>query len=281
MSESVVLSGSTTENPLSKESVLGNIFFSLLAGHETTGGTLGFAYLLMAIYPQFQQQMQRELDAQLGSRPMNEWSLETDYPKLRQGYLGAVQKELLYLFNPASFIMRKALKPVTLIDAHGDYHHIPENTLTLVNNAGAARNPSNWNRPKPNIEAEKSKEFSYSPALYFNPDRWLEAVDAGYQADRRDQDLVTWTAFGSGGRVCPGKEFATIELTSAMATLFKFHSLELVVEKSTLDLYGGNEKLAWERTRDKAVKMLYDDIEVNITIGMHKDIPLRIVKRTE
>jgi cytochrome P450 len=95
--------------------------------------------------------------------------------------------------------------------------------------------------------------LSDSPAWYFDPDRWL---------DEKDQNLATWTAFGAGGRGCPGKEFANIELTAAMVTLFKFYSLKLVVVKES----GENEKIAWERTRDRAIRMLYDDMEANITI---------------
>ncbi|CAG8972742.1 hypothetical protein HYALB_00006833 [Hymenoscyphus albidus] len=223
--ESVVLAGVNGKDPLPKESVLGNIFFSLLAGHETNGGTLGFIYLLMAIYPEYQQRMQKELDNQLGTRPASEWTLENDYPVLKRGFLGAIQKEVLYVFNPASFIMRKALNPVTLVDSH---------------------------------------------ALYIDPERWL---------DENDQDLATATSFGAGGRVCPGKEFANVELTASMTTLFKSYSMELVVEKNTVDECGGDEKLAWKQTRDKAIKMIYDDLEANITIGIHKDIRTRIVKR--
>lgn len=253
--------------------MLGNIFFTLLAGHETTGGTLGFIYLLLAIYPEYQQRMQKELDEQLGGRPANEWTLEKDYRALERGFLGAIQKEVLYVFNPASFMMRKALKPITLVDSQGTHHHIPENTLALIDNAGAARNPRNWNRTE--VSAERSAALSDSPALYIDPDRWLKAEDEG------DNSLVTWTAFGAGGRVCPGKEFAKVELTAAMATLFKSYSLELVVEAKTVADCKGDKDLAWEKTRDKAIKMLYDNMEANITIGIHKDLPIRIVKRTD
>ncbi|KAH8653178.1 cytochrome P450 [Tricladium varicosporioides] len=277
--ESVVLSGVDTEvtgrNPLSQESVLGNIFFTLLAGHETTGGTLGFIFLLMAIYPEYQQRVQRELDDQLGGRPMHEWTLEKDYTVLEQGYVGAIQKEVLYVFNPASFIMRKALKPITLVDSHGQSHQIPENTLTLINNAGAARNPNNWDRPK--VPLERSTALSDSPALYINPERWLNGYD---NSKSKNPDIASWTAFGAGGRICPGKGFAQVELTSAMATLFKFYSLELVVAEKTKHECNDNEQVAWERTRDMAIKMMYDDIEANITIGIHKDIPIRIFRRT-
>lgn len=258
--------------------MLGDIFFTLLAGHETTGGTLGFIFLLMAIYPEYQQRMQNELDDQLGGRPRNEWTLEKDYVPLEQGYVGAIQKEVLYIFHPASFIMRKALRPVTLVDSRGQPHQIPENTLTLINNAAAARNPRNWDKPK--VPAERSAALSDSPALYFHPDRWLGAINNSKRSTTKNQDLVTWVPFGAGGRLCPGRGFAQVELTSSMATLFKTYSLELVVQEDTQRECGGNNKLAWQRTRDKAIKMLYDDMEANISIGIYKDIPIRIVKRT-
>lgn len=212
--------------------------------------------------------MQKELDDQLGTRPASEWTLEKDYPVLKRGFVGAIQKEVLYVFNPASFMLRKAVRPVILVDSHGESHHIPENTLALINNAGAARNPRNWNRAE--VSKERSNALSESPALYINPERWL---------NENDQDLATWTAFGAGGRVCPGKEFANVEMTASMATLFKSYSLELVVEKETVSECNGDERLAWEKTRDKAIRMMYDDIEANITIGIHKNIPLRIAKR--
>jgi hypothetical protein len=64
-----------------------------------------------------------------------------------------------------------------------------------------------------------------------------------------------------------------------MATLLKTYSLELVVDEKTTQKCKGNEKLAWEKTRDKVIKMLYDDIEANVNIGVHKEIPIRIIKR--
>ena len=208
---------------------------------------------------------------------MDEWTVEKDYLALEQGYVGAIQKEVLYIFNPASFVLRKTLKPVTLTDARGQSHQIPENTLTLVNNAAAARNPRNWDKPK--VPLERSTELSDSPALYFNPDRWLGNFDESRDSKSKNQGLVTWTAFGAGGRACPGKGFAQVELTSAMATLFKNYSLELVVEDKTKRECNGDENLAWEKTRDKAIKMLYDDIEANISIGLYKEVPIRLVKR--
>jgi hypothetical protein len=61
---------------------------------------------------------------------MDEWTLEKDYPALEQGYMGAIQKEVLYVFNPASLIPRKALRPVILVDLQGQVHQIPKNTVS-------------------------------------------------------------------------------------------------------------------------------------------------------
>ncbi|KAI9692657.1 MAG: hypothetical protein M1820_009491 [Bogoriella megaspora] len=280
--EAIVVSAAdpeiTGKTPLSKESVTGNIFFTLLAGHETTGSTLGFACTLLAIYPEYQKRIQDQLDRQLGDRPEYEWTVEKDFLPLQRGYLGAVQKEVLYLYNPASFIMRKTTEPVVLTDSNGKSHEMPPNILTLINNAAAARNPHSWKRPK--VSAQRRAALSDSPALYLNPNRWLGTDDKPDEIKSKENELPNWSPFAAGGRACPGRAFAQIEMTSVMATLFKSYSLELVVDAVTLQKHGGDEQLAWEATRDKGIKMLYDDIKANISISLGKDLPIRIVPRT-
>jgi hypothetical protein len=120
---------------------------------------------------------------------MDEWTLEKDYPALEQGYMGAIQKEVLYVFNPASFILRKAPRPVILADLQGQVHQILENTLMLINNAVAARNPRNWNKPK--VPPERSAALLDSPALYINPDRWLKVADKANNSKSKSQDRAT------------------------------------------------------------------------------------------
>ena len=276
--EAIVVSaadpGLTGKAPLPEESVLGNIFFTIMAGHETLGSTLGFVFVLITLYPEYQARIQEEVDKQLGDRPMSDWSVEKDFQALQRGYLGAVQKEVLYLYNPASFVMRKTFEPVTIVETTGQSHVVPKDTLTLINNAGAARNPAVWK--KPSVAWERRAALSDSPALYFNPERWLGTDD---RPDETEGALPGWTTFGAGGRACPGRTFAQIELTSVMATLLKDYSLELIIDDKTLQECHGDTLKAWENTRDKGIRMLYDDIEANISIGMFKKLPIRIVKR--
>ncbi|MCJ1405148.1 hypothetical protein MMC11_008374 [Xylographa trunciseda] len=279
--EAIVISAAdpeiTGKEPLPEESVLGNIFFTLLAGHETSGSTIGFIFTLLTLYPEYQERIQAELDRQLSGRPPSEWTVENDYQALQKGYLGAFQKEVLYIYNPGSFLMRETVEPVTVVDSKGQSHKIPKNTLTLINNAAAARNPAVWIRPQ--VSSARRAALSDSPALYFNPDRWLGTDDRPDNEDRNDKNLLAWHAFGGGGRVCPGRAFAQIEMTSVMAKLLTDNSLELMVDEKTLQDCQGDKHLAWETTRDRGIKMMYDDIEANISIGLMKELPIRVVKR--
>ena len=264
----------TGKQPLPEESVLGNIFFTLLAGHETLGSTMAFVFVLLTLYPDYQRRIQEELDRQLDGRPKSEWSVEKDYQALQKGHIGAVQKEALYIYNPGSFLMRTTVEQVTVVDSKAQSHVIPKNTLTLINNAAAARNPAVWKRPQ--VATERRIKLSDSPALYFNPERWLGTDD---RPDDAQGMLPAWHAFGAGGRACPGRTFAQIELTSVMATLLKDYSLELIIDEKLLQECRGDKNLAWEKTRDKGIQMMFDDIEANISIGLMKELPIRIVKR--
>lgn len=235
---------------------------------------MGFIFVLITLYPEYQERIQEELDRHFDGRLKSEWTVEKDYQGLQKGHIGAVQKEALYIYNPGSFLMRKTVEAVTVIDSKGQSHVIPENTLALIDNAAAARNPAIWKRPQ--VAPERRAALSDSPALYFNPERWLGTDD---RPDDVRGSLPAWHAFGAGGRACPGRTFAQIELTSVMATLLKDYSLELVVDEKTLRECRGDKNLAWARTRDTGIKMLYDDIEANISIGLMKELPIRIVKR--
>ena len=64
-----------------------------------------------------------------------------------------------------------------------------------------------------------------------------------------------------------------------MTTLFKEYSLELIVSEKTVRECQGDESPAWERTRDAGIKMMYDDIGANISIGLMKELPIRVVRR--
>lgn len=253
--------------PLSREAVFGDMFFTLLAGHESTGNVMAFMVYLMAIYPEYQQELHEVLDQQLGDRPRQEWTVTQDYNALQKGFLGAVQKETLRLYHPAQWNFRRAMIEIPVEDSQGRSRVIPKNTIVMVNFAATYHDPTRWTQR--DISTARKKELHDSPALYFDPHRWL----------RNEGPETQIPPFGVGPRSCIGKAFAQVEMVAFIATVFKEYSVELVVPNETLQACKGDVKLAWVTTRDGAIRQLRDDVKANIAIYLSKDLPLRIVKR--
>lgn len=82
---------------LDHETLTGNVFFFLLSGHGTAGNTLGFLMFLLAIRQDVQVDLQAHLDAELGSKPIDTWSVTGEFMRLYNGYTGAVLKEAMRL----------------------------------------------------------------------------------------------------------------------------------------------------------------------------------------
>lgn len=70
-------------------------------------------------------------------------------------------------------------------------------------------------------------------------------------------------------------------MTAALATIFRDYSLELAVDEQTTRSCGGDEEMAWKKTRDQALRTLIDGVESNVSIQLLKELSIRIVKRSE
>ncbi|KAF2730596.1 cytochrome P450 [Polyplosphaeria fusca] len=275
--ESIVIAGTPgptqpDARPLPEASILGNIFFTQMAGHETTGNSTAFLIFLLALYPEAQLKIQKELDDVLGDRPKDEWSVEKDYSALLNGYMGAVQKEGLRLFGVVQFVPRRVNAPLTVMDSNGNKRIVPKDTFVYLSMSANFRNPKYWKRR--DINSSLREEIHDSPAVDFDPERWRNGSVPEYIGE-----VPLFTPFGQGARQCPGKGFAQIELTAILATLFKKYSVELVVDDKVLESCKGNAAEAWEKTRNAAMRTLVDGVTCNIAISMTKELPLRIFER--
>ena len=83
-----------------KQEVIGNSWIILFAGHESTGNTTHFALTFLAIALESQARLQAGIDNVLSSRPVEDWSYETDMSRLYQSMVGAVMNETLRLCPP-------------------------------------------------------------------------------------------------------------------------------------------------------------------------------------
>ena len=301
--ESIVLAGTPGQNReessiLSEQSVFGNIFFMMMAGHETVGNALAFALYLLAIYPEYQSKIQGDLDVLLHNRPWEQWSIEQEYQALQNSWIGAVLKEVLRPYAVVPFITRMIVTPMTVVDSNGDSHVIPARTLVSLDYAAAFRNPKTWPR-RTEVSSERRARLQDCPALDFDPSRWLKDADGsrnvestaegegeeGEEGRGGGENSKTGTTatllfpFGQGARTCPGQLFAQVEMTSVLATILKDYTLQLVVDERVKQDCNGDLQAAWEKTRDEAMKTLYHKIKTNITIELEAELPVRLVAR--
>ena len=65
---------------LTDEEILGNVFLFIIAGHDTTANTLGFAIVMLAVHPEIQDWLSEETNAVLGNDKNPDY--EEAYPKL-------------------------------------------------------------------------------------------------------------------------------------------------------------------------------------------------------
>jgi cytochrome P450 len=169
---------------MSSEHVHDEAVTLLIAGHETTGATLAWAWHLMALHPEIGDRLAAEVHAVAGDAPPDGRNL----PKLT--YARWIFAETLRLYPAAIALPRQAQKSVALRN-----YTVPKGTLVMVATWCAHRDPRWWEEP-----------------LEFRPERWnpLHASD---------RPKFAYFPFGGGARTCIGEEFAWNEGALVLATL--------------------------------------------------------------
>ncbi len=155
----------------------------IVAGHETVATTLTWTWYLLSQAPEVAARVASE-GAALPDRPLSLGDVDG------LAYSRAVIDESLRLYPPAWLISRRALAA----DELGGYR-IPEGTLVIISPSLVHRDPARWPDPE-----------------RFDPERFLGAR-------REDIDRRSYLPFGSGPRLCIGRDFALLEATVLMARL--------------------------------------------------------------
>lgn len=240
---------------------------------------MAFMLNLLAVYPEYQTKIQEDLDKLLIQRPHEEWSVEHEYQDLQKGWLGVVLKEALRLYCVVPFLPRKIVAPLTVTDSLGVAHALPVDTLCLLDFSAAFRNPRTWARR--DIPAARRAELHDSPALDFDPSRWLEGGSAAAAVDKDTKDLTPqpFFPFGQGRRICPGRIFTQIEMTAMLSTMLLNHTIELVVDERTRQACEGDEVLMREKTRDQAIRTMVDGVQSVVSVFMADDLPVQLIPR--
>jgi unspecific monooxygenase len=160
----------------------------ILAGHETTAITLFWALYLLALDPDTQEQVAREVRSVAAND-----AADLDRLKLTR----AVIDETMRLYPPAFLIARAATAPDTVAGLP-----VRKGDLILIAPWLLHRHEKLWQQP-----------------AAFMPQRFMPGTPA--------PDRFAYMPFGAGPRVCIGAHFALVEATLALARLIGAFRIEL------------------------------------------------------
>lgn len=255
---------------MAKSSRKHGVFNFAAAGHKTTANTLVHALILLAYRPTFQKALQAELDNVLGSRPQSDWSYKTDFPKLLDGYTGAILNETLRVYPVIPFIPRTTESPKSLKIGDQTYM-VPAHTICMIHASGSHNNPKFW----PQIDTSTSENNPIYPIPTFDPGNWLKSdTENGSERNIITPEPGSYLPFGDGYRTCMGKRFAHIEFCAVMAAIFKEWSVELEVK-------GEDTTEGYAAARRNAEQQMSKEFYVSVALKMINDVPLRLVRRGE
>ncbi|KAI0656081.1 cytochrome P450 [Cubamyces menziesii] len=188
--------------------LVGNTAIMLFAGHETTALTLNAALGLMALHPDFQEEMHHEA--------MTVMPTEADFTFANSSKLRKIQACFLEASRiyPSGFMwIRDTAEDIVLehVGPNRDQRiPVPKGTRLVVDSIGLHHNP----RLFPEPEA-------------FKPERWYDVSENAL------------TMFSMGARACIGRRFAITEATCFLAKLVRDWRVEILTR-------GGESKAQWE-----------------------------------
>ncbi|MHA4778887.1 cytochrome P450 [Streptomyces sp. MSC1_001] len=165
----------------------------LLAGHETTATSLGFALHLLALHPEAQKRAHEEVDRVLGGRTPGAADLDA------LPYVTQVLKEAMRLFPAAPVIGRRAVAATQVGGVT-----IPAGADVIVAPWVTHRHPDYWE------DAER-----------FDPDRFTPEAEAA-------RPRYAWFPFGGGPRACIGQHFSMLESVIALAMILQRYGFEAI-----------------------------------------------------
>jgi cytochrome P450 len=178
---------------MTDEQLRSELLVLLLAGHETTALALTWTFALLAMAPRAWHELRRELDREVGERPLT----AADVPRLP--YLEAVVLEGLRLRPPAWSVGREAVEDVEIAGVR-----VPAGCQLWMFAWSQHRDARLFPRP-----------------LDFRPERWEGDLLSTLPR-------CAYFPFGGGPRLCIGKSFAMLEATLILGTIAQRWQPEVV-----------------------------------------------------
>ncbi|KAK7438608.1 hypothetical protein VKT23_017942 [Stygiomarasmius scandens] len=180
---------------LADESIIDNLLTFLIAGHETTSGTMSFTIYYLLKHPEVMEKLRNEVDEIIGDQPAEVRDLN------RMPYLHAVLREAMRLQPTAAIRVVNSVEDTTI--GNGRYF-LPKGAAIALLTWDAHRDVAVW--------GEDAEEF--------RPERMLEGRFESLP-------LNAWQPFGYGMRSCIGRSFAWQEMCLVLASIIQHFELSL------------------------------------------------------
>lgn len=174
-----------TGRPMDDALLRDNLLGFILAGHETSAVTLGWALWLAASDVSSMQRLRAEVEAVTGGAPIGPEHLD------RLVFTRQLIQETLRLYPPGYQLTRVCTRDTAI-----DGRRIRAGTRILIPVYALHRHRSHWHDPDA-----------------FDPDRFAPGMPV--------PDRHLYLPFGAGPRICLGAAFAMTELTVVLATLVR------------------------------------------------------------
>ncbi|MDP4004978.1 cytochrome P450 [Methylobacterium sp. NEAU K] len=172
-----------TDAPFSPSELRDQVATMILAGHETTAGTLFWAAYMLALAPELQERVAIEAR---GADLTDPTGCQSDG---RLPLIRAVVDETLRLYPAAFVIVRRALGPDSVAG-----HPVRKSDIVMVSPWVLHRHRGLWSDPEA-----------------FDPGRFLPGANPPAR--------FSYLPFGAGPRVCIGAQFALTETVLSLARL--------------------------------------------------------------
>lgn len=173
-------------------------------GHDTTGISLTYIFLLIGHHPEVQQKIHRELD-DIFAYDKDRDVTQDDLNKME--YLTMVIKESLRMYSPAPMIMRTLPEEVEIRG-----HKIPAGTEVIINFLGLHYNETEY----PNPEVFDPERFNISNSINRHP--------------------FAFCPFSGGPRSCIGQKFAMMEEKIVVSNVLRRFTLQSLTPLESLDV---------------------------------------------
>ena len=205
---------------MSNDEMIAQCVIFFIAGYETTATALSLATYCLALNPEIQEQLYREIEtelAKLQSEPANKkcsnpLELITFESLSKFEYLNAVLSETLRLYPPAPFLNRRAKNDIQLESPDGKYRiNVKANDIINIPTFAIHHDPEQF--PEPDM---------------FRPERFI---------GEPSHHKYSYLPFGSGPRNCVARSLALLEAKLALlhvVRMFKFSKCKQTMVKKSL-----------------------------------------------